>query len=60
MKERILRTAGPGSGSDGNTNFNSDAKAVYITEADSRDPQKYRAAKEQAAKKGIPIITRPA
>jgi len=53
-KERFLRGSeggGPGAGS----NFNAKGGAVVISAADSKDPSKYRAARENAKKAGVPI-----
>ena len=53
-KERFLRSpdgGGPGAGS----NFSGKGGAVVISMADSRDPVKYRAARENAKKAGVPI-----
>jgi hypothetical protein len=53
-KERFLRSSdggGPGAGS----NFGARGGAVVISAADSKDPVKYRAARENAKKAGVPI-----
>lgn len=53
-KERFLRSpegGGPGAGS----NFGAKGGAVVISAADSKDPIKYRAARENAQKAGVPI-----
>jgi len=53
-KERFLSSpegGGPGAGS----NFGKGGATVMISEADASDPMKYRAAKAQAEKMGVPI-----
>ena len=55
MKDRILRAASGGSGSPGNLNQGGDGRFVSLSKIDSKDTEKYRAAKAKSVELGIPL-----
>jgi hypothetical protein len=56
MKDRILKASSGGSGSEGNFQSGGDGSRIVLNKADSKDPQKYQAAKKKAAEAGVPLI----
>ncbi len=56
LKNQILSSSSGGSSSDGNRGGGVSLTEMIITKQDSKDVIKYRRAREEAAKKGIPLI----
>lgn len=56
MRDRILRTAGGGSGGSGNADMSIEGDVLVLSKADAMDPIKYRKARAKAAERGVELV----